>query len=239
MRIKHHGHVILTDPYLAPKYSQEPLVGKSRNPLVDLPMPAEELLADVEMVLVSHLHPDHFDDLARELLPKDIPIYCQPDAETPLRAKGFSSVLPVVESVEWRGLTITRTPGQHGDEVWAGQMGPVSGFIFRTETERTIYWAGDTIWCDAVKQVVLETNPHVIITHSSGASFEPGHPIIMDAEQTLEVCRSAPHSIVVATHMETFDLDTVSRQGLRAMAEAVGIGAERLLIAVDGETLRF
>jgi hypothetical protein len=39
--------------------------------------------------------------------------------------------------------------------------------------------------------------------------------------------------------METFDFDTVSRQGLRAMAEAAGIEAKQLLIPADGETLVF
>lgn len=239
LRITYNKHVFITDPYLAPKHSQEPLIGKSRNPLVDLPFPSEEVLADVEMVLVSHLHPDHFDELAQELLPKNIPLYCQPEDEHQIRAKGFSNVVPVKEDVDWHGMTITHTPGQHGDEVWAGRIGSVAGFILRAENEPTIYWAGDTIWYEATKQVVLETQPDIIITHSSGASFEAGSPIIMDAKQTIEVCRTAPHSIVIAIHMETFDFDTASRKELRALAEAEKIGAKQLLIPADGETLVF
>jgi L-ascorbate metabolism protein UlaG (beta-lactamase superfamily) len=91
------------------------------------------VLAGVEMVLVSHLHPDHFDDRAQELLPKNIKIYSQPDDEGQIRAKGFSHVESVKVSVEWHGLRITRIPGQHGNEVWAGQMGTVAGFILRAE----------------------------------------------------------------------------------------------------------
>jgi len=86
---------------------------------------------------------------------------------------------------------------------------------------------------------VLETEPDIIITHSSGASFEAGNPIIMDGKQTMEVCRTASQSIVIAPHMETFDFDTVSRKDLRAMAVAEEIEAEQLLIPVDGETLIF
>jgi hypothetical protein len=44
---------------------------------------------------------------------------------------------------------------------------------------------------------------------------------------------------VIATHMETFDFDTVSRKDLRTMAEAEKIGAEQLLIPADGDTLAF
>jgi L-ascorbate metabolism protein UlaG (beta-lactamase superfamily) len=133
LRITYNQHIFLIDPYLAPKYSQEPLIGRSRNPLIDLPIPVDEILAGVEMVLVSHLHPDHFDDRARELLAKDILLYCQPDDEPQIRAMGFSNVLPVMETVEWHGLRISRTPGQHGTPVWAEQMGAVSGFIVRSK----------------------------------------------------------------------------------------------------------
>jgi len=231
--------VFITDPYLAPKYSQEPLVGKSRNPLVGLPFPAKDMLADIEMVLVSHLHPDHFDSVAQQLLPRNIQVYCQPDDENQIREAGFSNVTGIDGSVDWDGLRITRTQGQHGNEVWAARMGTVSGFIFRAENEPTIYWTGDTIWCEPVRQMILNTEPDIIITHSSGAAFEAGQPIIMDGQQTIEVCRTAPRSIVIAIHMETFDFDTISRKDLRAMADANGIEASQLHIPADGEILVF
>lgn len=138
LRIAYNKRVFLIDPYFAPRHSQEPLIGKSRNPLVDLPCLADEVLAAVEMVIVSHLHPDHFDELAQQLLPKDILLYCQPDDEGQIKAKGFSNVIPVKESVEWHGMRITRTPGQHGDEVWAERMGSAAGFLLRAENEPAV-----------------------------------------------------------------------------------------------------
>jgi L-ascorbate metabolism protein UlaG (beta-lactamase superfamily) len=239
LRMTYGNHVFITDPYFAPKDSQEPLIGKSRNPVVDLPFPIEDMLADIDMALVSHLHPDHFDTLAQQRLPKHIQIYCQPGAEGQIREAGFTKVTAIEESVDWQGVRITRIPGQHGDGNWATQMGPVSGFIFRAEREPTIYWTGDTIWCEPVKQVILEMKPDIIITHSSGASFEAGSPIIMDAQQTIKVCRAAPQARVIAIHMETFDFDAVSRKDLRDMAEKAGIKANQLLIPADGETLSF
>lgn len=239
LRITYGNQIFITDPYLAPKHSQEPLIGKSRNPTVDLPFPAKDVLTGIEMALISHLHPDHFDSIAQELLPKNIQLYCQPGDEQQIKQAGFLNVAGVEKSVNWNGVRITRTPGQHGNEVWGTQMGAVSGFIFRVENERTIYWTGDTIWYEPVKKVILEMEPDIIITHSSGASFEKGNPIIMDAQQTIEVCRAAPRSTVIAIHMETFDFDTVSRKDLRTMAEAEGIEVSQLLIPADGETLVF
>jgi hypothetical protein len=63
--------------------------------------------------------------------------------------------------------------------------------------------------------------------------------IVMDAVQTVTVCRAAPNSTVIATHMESLDHATVSRKALREYAGAQGIGSERLLIPLDGEKLVF
>jgi hypothetical protein len=63
--------------------------------------------------------------------------------------------------------------------------------------------------------------------------------IVMDAAQTVAVCRAAPNSVVVATHMDSVDHATVSRRALRAHAEASGIRADQLRIPADGETLVF
>lgn len=239
LRIAYAGRQILTDPLLAEKHSMKSFANISPNPLLDLPCPPEEVVAGIEMVLVSHLHPDHFDEQAEKLLPKDIQVFCQPGDETRLAEKGFQSVTAVESSIGWRGITLTLTPGQHGTGKWAERLGKVSGFVFQADNEPTVYWAGDTIWCDAVRKVIADTQPAVIITHSSGAKIADSDPIVMDARQTIEVCREAPQAIVVATHMEALDHGTISREDLRSLADKEGIPPNRLLIPSDGETLSF
>ena len=61
----------------------------------------------------------------------------------------------------------------------------------------------------------------------------------MDAEQTISVCQAAPQAIVIATHMETLDHGSVSREDLRILAEEADIQPERLRIPADGEKLSF
>lgn len=239
LRITYAGRQFVTDPCLAPKHTLESWANISPNPLVDLPCSPQEVVAGIDMVIVSHLHKDHFDPLAEALVPKDIPVFCQPGDETQLVEKGFQLVTAVERSIHWQGITITRTHGQHGTGTWAERLGDVAGFIFQAENEPTVYWAGDTIWCDAVKQVIIARQPHIIVTHSSGAKLGESDPIVMDAEQTIAVCRAAPQAIVVATHMEAFDHGTVSRAALRALAEAKGIQPQQLLIPADGEILNF
>jgi L-ascorbate metabolism protein UlaG (beta-lactamase superfamily) len=239
LKLNYNGRVILIDPYLAAKHDYDPLVGKSRNPMVDLPCKPEEVIEDVEMVVVSHLHLDHFDRAAWERLPKDLPLYCQPGNEEIIKGKGFHDVRVIDDQTDWQGIRIMRTPGQHGKGVWAERMGQVSGFVFQATGEPTVYWSGDTIWYEAVEKVIRDYQPTVIVTHSCGAEFEANDPIVMDAEQTVATCRAAPDAIVIATHMEAFDHSTVTRADLRAFAMSQGITAQQLRIPEDGETLTF
>jgi hypothetical protein len=103
----------------------------------------------------------------------------------------------------------------------------------------TIYWAGDTILTDTISELIGRTQPEIIITHSCGAKWGEGVLIVMDAEQTVAVCRAAPRSVVIATHMESLDHATISRSDLRQYAQAQGITPEQLRIPLDGETLVF
>jgi L-ascorbate metabolism protein UlaG (beta-lactamase superfamily) len=236
-RLLYAGREILLDPYFAPKHSRPSFAGRSPNPLVDLPCPPEEIMAGAEVVIVSHLHSDHFDPEAQRLLPKNLPVFCQPGDEDAIRAHGFEQVTPVVDAVAWNGISLTRTPGQHGTGPELAEMGTVSGFVFQAPGEPTLYWAGDTVLYEPIHEVLARFRPDVIVTHSSGAMWKGSGPIVMDAVQTLAVCRAAPDSRVVAIHLDSLDHGEVSRDELRAQARAAGIPDSQLLIPADGESL--
>jgi L-ascorbate metabolism protein UlaG (beta-lactamase superfamily) len=237
-RLRYAGREILLDPYFAPKHSRPSFAGRSPNPLVDLPCPPAEIMAGAELLIVSHLHSDHFDPEAQRLLPKDLPVLCQPGDEEAIRGHGFARVTPVDGALAWNGITVTRTPGHHGTgPVELADMGGVSGFVFQAPGEPTLYWAGDTVLYGEVREILERLRPEVVVTHSSGALWQGNGPIVMDAAQTLAVCQILPESRVVAIHLDSLDHGEVSRADLRAQARAAGISEERLLIPADGETL--
>lgn len=239
LRITYAGHIFLIDPYLAAKHSLPSYAGNSLNPLVDLPCTPQEVLTNTEMVVISHLHTDHFDQVARAMLAADFPIFCQPEDQAFIANYGFLDVTPIEQSVVWNGITITRTPGQHGKGAVLEDMGHVSGFVFQHQNEPTLYWSGDTIWYEGVKETIEQVHPDVIVTHSCGAVWKQKGYIVMDAEQTVAVCQAAPASVVVATHMDSVDHATVSRSDLRTFVREHGIRDTQLLIPQDGETLTF
>jgi len=240
LRLTYAGHTFVIDPYLAPKDSLPSYAGIAPNPRVELPISPQAVIEGIEMVVVSHLHTDHFDPLAQELLPQETPILCQPENEAELREKGFQEVRPVTTKVAWQTITIRRTPGRHGlSEAILRQMGPVAGFVFEAEDEPTVYWAGDTVWYDEIRANIGHWQPEIIITHSGGAIWGEDELIVMDAGQTVAVCKSAPEATVVATHLEALDHCPVSRAELRQYARQHGIRDEQLRIPEDGAVIEF
>ncbi|AYA39015.1 MBL fold metallo-hydrolase [Hymenobacter oligotrophus] len=239
--LKVAGKTLLVDPMLAPRGHDEPVpmsANQVRIPLVDLPFPADELpqlLASVDAVLLTHTHRDHWDSVAQELLAKHLPILCQPaDTET-LRGQGFTEVLPVEAQLDWEGIRIYRTGGQHGTGEIGQMMGTVSGFVVEAEQQR-LYIAGDTIWCDEVTQALDQYRPNYIVLNAGGAQFLKGDPIVMTAAEVAQVARYASQATVYAVHLETVNHSTEDRAITKAYLEQQGIGSQ-VHVPADGELL--
>ncbi|MCG8687076.1 MAG: MBL fold metallo-hydrolase [Desulfobacterales bacterium] len=240
MKIELAGKTILTDPMLSLKHGIESFAGNEKNPTVELPLPVEDILSNVDMVLVSHVHQDHFDAAARQLLPKDMPIFCTKEYEDSIKESGFLKVTSIEDQTEWQGIKIVRTPGQHaGNEKWQKILGSVSGFLLKAENEPTLYWPGDTILYDEVEAVLKTEHPDIILPHCCGAVLEDSGPIVMNGKMAIDICGLAPKATVVAIHMEALDHATVSRQELKALADAANLTSEQFMIPQDGETLTF
>lgn len=238
LRLNYGGKTILIDPDFGSKESRNSLAGKAKNPMVDLPMPIEQILEGVELVIVSHLHQDHFDTVAYERVPKHLPLICQPENEAFIREKGFIHLMPIHDSLDWEGIHVTRTDGHHGLGEVENIMGTVSGFVFQAPNEPSVYWAGDTVLCEEVRQTIEKYQPDFVVSHSCGAAWPVNDErvlIVMDDKQTIELAQLAPKSRVIATHMEAFDHATISRADLRLAAEKAGV---KLLIPNDGESLQ-
>jgi L-ascorbate metabolism protein UlaG (beta-lactamase superfamily) len=238
LRLRYGDQDFLIDPMLSVRHAIRPMGDAAgRNPTVDLPCSIDDVIASVDTVLVSHLHPDHFDEAAFGMVPRDLPVFCQPGDGERLATAGF-------DATEMTGPTtigdaeVAPVAGQHGSGAVLDRMGSVVGLVVRSPGEPTLYWAGDTVLCDAVRDTIERERPDVIITHSGGA-LVGGVTILMDVADTLAVAELAPEAVVVAVHLEAVAHAPVTRAGLRAAADAAGIGRDRLMIPADGETLGF
>lgn len=236
LKLEFAGRTILIDPFFAAKGSRPSFTGRAPNPLVELPVSPSAILDGVELVIVSHLHADHFDPVAQALVPRDIPLICRLGDEDKIRSYGFTNVIPLVHVVDWRGIRLERREGSHGLGPVLKKMGSVMGFSLSARNEPSIYWAGDTVLYPAVESTIARAKPDVIVIHPCGARWD-GDLILMDAAEAVATCRLAPAATVVATHMDSLDHATVTRKDLRRYSLEQGIAPEQLLIPDDGETL--
>ena len=239
--VRFHGKRLLVDPMLSDVGAMPPVPNAPNPrpfPLVPLPEPALRVLAGVDAVLVTHTHRDHFDDAAASLVPKHLPVFCQPEDAAKLSGLGFADVRPVADAVLWEGIEICRTSGQHGTGEIGKRMAPVSGFVLRAADERTLYIAGDTIWCSEVREALRAYTPSVTVANAGAARFHEGDPITMTGENVIEVARQAPQTAVVVVHMETVNHCGLTRSTLASQVAGAGLRS-RVWIPRDGETARY
>jgi Predicted Zn-dependent hydrolases of the beta-lactamase fold len=234
--LEYAGLQLLVDPMFSEAGVNPPINNSTndrRNPLVSLPFGKEQLLKP-DAILVTHLHADHWDAAAAEVLPQSTPIYCQPEDSARITSQLFSNVMEIGKSIHYQGITITRTSGQHGMGEIGKRMGQVSGFVLQAAGEPVLYIAGDTVWCDEVKQAMDTFQPDVMVVNAGGAQFAVGDPITMNTEDVIQVCRYAPAAKVIAVHMDTINHCLVTREELAQALKAEGL-LNQVLIPADGE----
>lgn len=239
MRIKHYGINILTDPMLSPKESFMSFITpkKNLNPTVDLPTSLDNILNKINLVIVSHLHPDHFDAKAMEVLPKDIPIICTHEDKEALSEMGFSDIHGLKDQLMWNGITFTAIYGEHGNNELEDKLGPANGFIIEAPGYDTIYWIGNCILNNEIKKVIHHYHPRIIITHSGGAIYLDKHHILMNGYDTIDIAKQAPKSKIVAVHLDALDHCKETRESLRR--KIIEEEVDNIFIPLDGQKLVF
>ncbi|MBT8316900.1 MAG: MBL fold metallo-hydrolase [Lutibacter sp.] len=240
IKIKYAGKTILVDPMFSSKNSFESFAGIEKNPTVDLTMSIESILEAIDFVIVTHRHIDHFDTLAKEKLPKNIKLFCQPTDNEFIKKSNFAHTEVVETTTTFENITLTRTGGKHGSGEILAQMGEVSGFILQADNEPTLYIVGDSIWLKEIENTITTFKPEVIVTNSGGAIM-PGfenNPIIMNEEQTILLAQSSNNAKIIAVHLESLDHCSVTRNSLRQKATEQGIDENRLIIPADGQVIR-
>jgi L-ascorbate metabolism protein UlaG (beta-lactamase superfamily) len=239
LRVRIDDLMLLVDPMLGDKGSMASIANSANpepNPMVALPMPAAEVLNGVDALLVTHIHRDHWDAAATELIPRAMRILCQPPDATFFRELGFEDVRPVHSAVAYGMVTIARTPGEHGNGEIGQKMAPVSGYVLRSRAGESLYIAGDTILCHSVRKTLKDFAPEVMVVNCGGARFLEGDPITMTAEEVAEVARLAPETQVIAVHMEAINHCGVRRPELERRLLSVEL-PKPVLIPRDGELL--
>lgn len=241
--IDYGGKRFLIDPWFGPKGAIPGFEGTPnshlRNPTVDLSVPIEELI-DVDAVILTHVHPDHWDDVAAAALPKNIPFYVQHFGDRDIiKAAGFEDVRILTGNPEFEGVKLIKTPGQHGSDeciqALYDALGEVCGVVLKHEQEETLYLAGDTVYNDYVAANLRIFTPGVVVLNCCDAQVTGLGSIIMSKEHVREVYGSSPQATIIASHMEAVNHATLTRLELREFLSENRM-TDRVLVPEDGET---
>lgn len=252
IKITYANKNFLIDPFLAEKGTYPPFPNtpyqEKGNPSVELPISLDEIIKDLDAVIITHTHLDHFDPKACEVLPKDIKVFAQDKKEeAEIKSFGFTNVEILSEKGTTFGdITLFKTEGIHGEEksltkryteIDENMSTEVCGIVFNHIDEKSLYIAGDTVWCDEVKEALDLYKPEIIILNSGDAQFADGKSLIMGKEDAYEVCKAAPNSTVISSHMEAVNHATLSRKELKEFIKEKQIS--NLLVPDDGEEYTF
>lgn len=249
-RISYGKTTFLVDPMLSRKGTYPGFKGtyrsELRNPLVELPISEAEVIADVDAVIVTHTHLDHWDDAAQALLPKGVPLFVQNDSDAEIiRKEGFTDVRVLNSQAEFGGVTLTRTGGRHGTEAMyaspplAAALGEAMGVVLQAPAHPTLYLAGDTIWTGDVDQALATYKPEVIVLNAGYArvtGFEGA--IIMGKDDVLRAAQMMPKAVVVAVHLNAINHMALSREDLTKFVVEKALQS-RVEIPADGASLKF
>lgn len=240
VKIRYHGITFLIDPWFQDRgtgFSAKAIKPEMQGvpcPINDLPDSPEKILSEVQLCLVTHLHFDHF---TSDYLPKHMEIVAQNEYDAgQIHAMGFEAVKWFEsDTIQIGNITIHKVEAIHGEnEAVAKKMGEACGYVFEASDEKTLYIAGDTVYCQAVVNVINQHQPEVILLNCCGATVPMGR-LIMDLGDVEAVCQAASQATVIASHLDSVNHAMVTSDDVRAFVLKKGFS--QIIVPQTGESI--
>lgn len=194
-------------------------------------------LPDLDAVLLSHLHGDHWDRVARRGLDRGLPIITTPHAARRLqgragfrRADGLRTWEQRVLSKEGCTATVTSLPGQHASGPVRHLLPPVMGSLveFAGPDGRSavrLYITGDTMLVPAVRQVARRfPDLDVVLVHLGGTTLPTGSVVTLGAQDGAELVDLLRPRAVVPIHHSDYGVFRSPLSAFDAAVEQRGLG---------------
>ncbi|MGW3998153.1 MBL fold metallo-hydrolase [Amycolatopsis sp. NPDC004772] len=227
VRLDLGGRVLLTDPVLTARVG-----GLVRV----VPPPPPESYADVDLVLLSHLHGDHLHLPSLKLLGTGTRIVVPRGAGSWLGRKGFRNVEEIApgETLTDGGVTVTATEAVHSGHRWGprlthGPQSPALGHLIEGDGKK-VYNAGDTDLFDGMRDLG-PVDVALLPVWGWGPNLGPGH---LDPARAAQAAALVQARAAVPVHWGTLALPGARRTARmrRLLADPPRVFAA----AVDGRT---
>lgn len=246
--IRYAGLAILTDPTFVHMHERVALgyglhASRLTNPAMDI-----QDLPPLDLIVLSHFHGDHFDQVAVRDLDKSLPIVTTPEAVAELGERGFKNAQGL-ETWSWftvrKGetqLRIISTPGRHGPPlshlVLPDVMGSILEFRSSDRTLFRMYITGDTLVIDDLKEIPRRYSDIDLSLLHLGGTRVLGIMVTMDGKQGLELLQLVKPKLAIPIHYNDYDVFKSPLSDFQQEVKAAGL-EHKVRYLSHGETYTF
>jgi L-ascorbate metabolism protein UlaG (beta-lactamase superfamily) len=248
--IRYEGLTLLTDPNFLHKGDHARLgygltSKRLTNPAIEL-----EDLPHVDMVILSHMHGDHFDQLVQEKLDRNIPITTTEESAEILGTMGFSKRYPLktwdslILKKGGTSIRITAMPGRHGPAVAAKLLPDVMGSIldFTTQDQGSgyrMYISGDTMVYSEIRDIPRRyPDVDLALLHLGGTKILGLVTVTMDAIDGVKMMQIIVPRRAIPIHFNDYDVFKSPLSDFEKEIHKAGL-ADKLIYLQHGETYPF
>lgn len=208
-------------------------------------------LPPLDGVVLSHLHGDHFDRVARRRLAHDVPIVTTPHARRRLTARhGFDDVRGLAT---WESSTlvagpdqvrITAVPARHAPGFAQHLLPPVMGSVLEFgpvggAVARRIWVSGDTVAVPELREIPLRyPDVDLAVLHLGGTTLPGGMVVTLDAVAGADVLELVDPVEAVPVHFDDYGVFRSPLEDFRAEVDRRGLASDVRYLQ-RGETAQF
>lgn len=209
------GFTLLTDPNFLHR-GQRAYLGKGLfSKRLTEPAMGPDDLPPIDAIILSHMHGDHFDRVARKHLPRDLPIITTPHAADKLyswRFEGATALrtwdsVPLTHGEE--SLLVHSAPGEHTPG-WAPRLlPPVMGSVLEYRATASsepfrVYITGDTLYRPWLREVADRFGRLDAMVIHLGGTRVLGMLVTMDDEQGASLVDLLEPVVTVPVHVDDY-----------------------------------
>lgn len=246
VKITIHQQHLLIDPILADK-GTEPAIFFSNDrkiPMIDLPFQRDSVLKNVDAILLTHYHPDHFDSAAEQYVPKDMLIFCQPGDDAKLKEKGFTNTRVIDSTVNWQGISFSRYLSSHYPGAKGEPPFGISSSYHLQSGNDAVFITGDAILDDLLKASLTATRPPIVIANTGECQFSRDNPVLapgvtmtLTTGELKAITQLLPATTVIAVHMDAINHCSLTKADLRQFVAKEKL-QKRIRVPNEGEVVR-
>lgn len=232
--IRYGGMTILTDPNFLHKGEHVHLgYGLKSERLTD-PAISLEQLPPIDLIILSHMHGDHFDQLVQQKLDKSIPIVTNPQAGQALADLGFSNrfLLDTWDTLSIKKgnamLRVSAMPGRHGPPLAASLLPAVMGsmldFSRDGKHDYRLYISGDTLVNDDIKEIPRRfPDIDLALLHLGGTRILGLLKVTMDASDGVRMLQLIAPDHAIPIHYNDYDVFKSPLGDFKREVQAAGL----------------